>query len=385
MASPSLENILSTLRQKSANSASLRLCFQAVRDLSSAERNTLVASKPQYTLTAAEKNAFARAAVQALSADDVDDTLADAANGAYDAANNIFMMLGSIILNCACYDTQFGTNYTNGVLLDILVSYIKTMVDSVPLANEVAQYGEDFDNEVIAFCANTSLTVDERLSKIREYIATANGFETKAKGIQSILDSVKDQLVDLLNEMNNRPLPKWKKPSRASSVRATVPVPTPSFELGIALLDRLIATPLRPLIMIAGLLGLGNTEATNAAYAIAASEVVRSSARGPTSLTILHDLRSADDGGNVNEKFFSDFRDNMAVLNSYWNATIIDAGHIESWLEDGASWVDAPEYMKLNLDEGARTYVKVAKYLRSYATQIDSLDYDELLEAAGYA
>lgn len=64
------------------------------------------------------------------------------------------------------------------------------MLDSIPLANNVAQYGEgmkhpppivhvavqlkvslDFDNEVVEFCANKSLTVDQRLAKIRAYIS----------------------------------------------------------------------------------------------------------------------------------------------------------------------------------------------------------------------
>ncbi|KAE8395960.1 hypothetical protein BDV23DRAFT_144068 [Aspergillus alliaceus] len=384
MASQPVETIFTKLQQQSTSSASLQLCIQAVQNLSAEEQNALVAFEPAYSLTAADRQAFTRAAIQALSADDVDGTLSDAANGAYDAANNIFELLMSFVLNCICYDNQFGTNYTDEKLTPILVQYIKTMVDSVPFANQVAQYGENFDEEVIAFCANQDLSIDQRLSKIRGYISDAEEFEAKATEIQSTLDKIQEELLDLLNEINNR-VKMWAKPRSPSAPRLAVSAAKPPFKLGVAVLDALLSTPLRPLIMIAGLLGLGNPEAVRSAYAIAASEVVRMSAKKPTALTILHELRSVANGDDVNAKYFSDFRDNVSILNTYWSATIVDARSIETWLEDGASWVDFPEYMELNLKQGVRTYVKIAKYLRSYATQIDSLHYDELLEAAGYA
>lgn len=65
--------------------------------------------------------------------------------------------------------------------------------------------------------------------------------------------------------------------------------------------------------------------------------MVRKSAVGPATLiTILHELRSGN-GDDVNEQYFSELRANVGVLNSYWRSTIVDAHHIESWLEEGAS------------------------------------------------
>ncbi|PLB44182.1 hypothetical protein P170DRAFT_392255 [Aspergillus steynii IBT 23096] len=370
-----------TVHQKLSRQASspptFRACLQSIALLSEPERKVLVESAAKYHLSPADEEAFTTAAVQALASDDLDGELGDAANGASAAVNGIIELMVALVLNLAWADTMNGTNLTDQYE-PIMRLYCQTMKDGIPLSNTIAQYAEDFDNKVIAFCADTSLTTDQRLSQIQEYIKDAEASQTTAQDMQNTLNSVFDKTMDFINMVNSDSLKK-------EATEKTFPVPKSAKKLAdvspkleIPALTAAFDSPFGPYVTIAGLLGIHSTEATNTAYAIAAAMSNRE--RVPMS-KVLKDLATQDGADDTNTEYFNEFREHIGVLAGYWGSTLIDARQIEAWLKDGAAVADMPKYMEIALNGGVKIYVKVAKYLRSYAEQTNQIPWDEWLSA----
>ncbi|GAB1197559.1 hypothetical protein APSETT444_006856 [Aspergillus pseudonomiae] len=266
---PSTTSVFQKLNQQISTPATVSACLQAVSLLSEAERKVLVESPAKYHITPTDKEAFTTAAVRALSSDDLDQELGEAASGASDAVNGILELMVGLIINLAWGDSMNGTHLTEQYE-PIMRLYCKTMRDGIPLANTIAQYAED-------------VPLDVQIPALR-----------------------------------------------------------------VAL-----ESPFGPYVMIAGLLGVANPEATIAAYSIAAS--MTNQEYVPIT-TVISDLATQGQSGSAedtNTEYFNEFREHIGVLAGYWGSTLIDAREIESWLKMGASlvtsqipwdhWVNADE------------------------------------------
>ncbi|OGM42559.1 hypothetical protein ABOM_007946 [Aspergillus bombycis] len=379
---PSTTSVLIKLNQHTHSPATVSACLQAVSMLSESERKVLVESPAKYRMTPTETEAFTAAAVQALSSDDLDQELGEAASGASDAVNGILELMVGLVLNLAWGDSMNGTHLTEQYE-PILRLYCETMRNGVPLANTIAQYAEDFDNKVIEFCADSSLTIDERLSTIQGYINDAEGYQTTATEMQSTLESVFDKTMDFINQAGSQSLKRDLKQKakgfpapRSAKKFSDVPLDVKVPALRVAL-----ESPFGPYVMVAGLLGVANPDATIAAYSIAASMTKREHV---PIRTVISDLATrAQPGGAeaTNTEYFNEFREHIGVLAGYWGSTLIDAREIEAWLKDGAFAVNLPTYMEKALNGGAKIYVKVGKYLRLYAEQTNQIPWDDWLNA----
>ncbi|KAE8405620.1 hypothetical protein BDV37DRAFT_244889 [Aspergillus pseudonomiae] len=379
---PSTTSVFQKLNQQISTPATVSACLQAVSLLSEVERKVLVESPAKYHITPTDKEAFTTAAVRALSSDDLDQELVEAASGASDAVNGILELMVGLIINLAWGDSMNGTHLTEQYE-PIMRLYCKTMRDGIPLANTIAQYAEDFDNKVIGLCADSSLTMNERISTIQGYIKDAEGYQTTATEMQSTLESVFEKTIHFINQLGSQSLKSDTK-ERAKGFpapRLTKKFPDVPLDVQIPALRVALESPFGPYVMIAGLLGVANPEATIAAYSIAAS--MTNQEYVPIT-TVISDLATQGQSGSAedtNTEYFNEFREHIGVLAGYWGSTLIDAREIESWLKMGASLVDIPTYMEKALNGGVKLYVKVGNYLRLYAEQTSQIPWDHWVNA----
>ncbi|KAB8264161.1 hypothetical protein BDV32DRAFT_92771 [Aspergillus pseudonomiae] len=375
---PSTTSVFQKLNQQISTPATVSACLQAVSLLSEVERKVLVESPAKYHITPTDKEAFTTAAVRALSSDDLDQELVEAASGASDAVNGILELMVGLIINLAWGDSMNGTHLTEQYE-PIMRLYCKTMRDGIPLANTIAQYAEDFDNKVIGLCADSSLTMNERISTIQGYIKDAEGYQTTATEMQSTLESVFEKTIHFINQLGSQSLKSDTK-ERAKGFpapRLTKKFPDVPLDVQIPALRVALESPFGPYVMIAGLLGVANPEATIAPILLLRLEYV------PIT-TVISDLATQGQSGSAedtNTEYFNEFREHIGVLAGYWGSTLIDAREIESWLKMGASLVDIPTYMEKALNGGVKLYVKVGNYLRLYAEQTSQIPWDHWVNA----
>ncbi|GLB10873.1 hypothetical protein AtubIFM57258_007285 [Aspergillus tubingensis] len=372
------------MNEQESRPATVSSCLEAVSSLSESERNALVEFPAKYQILPTDKEAFTTAAVQALASDDLDQALGDAANGASAAVKGIIELMVALLLNLSWADAMNGTHLTEEYE-PILRLYCETMRDGIPLSNTIAHYAEDFDNKIIEFCADRSLTIDERLSTIRKYIKDAEGHQITANEMHSTLESIFDKTLDFVNQLGSQSL--LERDENDEKEAKTFPAPRSAKTiLSAGPLDAIIPalrvaleSPFGSYVTIAGLLGIANPEAINAAYSLAASMVSREHL--PID-TVISDLATRSGSAtDTNTDYFDEFREHIEVLAGYWQSTLVDAREIELWLDDGASLVDMPTYMNMALNEGAKIYVEVGKYLRLYAEETSQIPWDEWLNA----
>ncbi|KAI0008854.1 hypothetical protein F4779DRAFT_618258 [Xylariaceae sp. FL0662B] len=363
---PSAASVLNKLNQQISGLRTVPACLHAVSLLSESERKALVESAAKYHLTPADKLAFTTAAVQALSSDDLDEELREAADGAYEAVEGIVFLIVGLEINLSGMDNMNGKHVTEEYE-PVQILYYETMRDGIPLANTIAQYAEGMSHEC------------ERVSQPDR---DAEGYQKTAEGMQNSLESVLDKTTDFINRVSGKSLGE-------EATAKTFPVPrsarkladVSSLDLKIPALKLALASPFGPYVTVAGLFGIANTEATNAAYAIAASMAIKERVPLRTVMNGLAMQAQSESADDDNTEYFDEFRDNIRVIAGYWVSTIADAREIEAWLKDGASLVEMPAYMEQAFHGGAKIYVKVAKYLRSYADQNNQLPWDEWLHA----
>ncbi|XRM44431.1 hypothetical protein ABZX51_007570 [Aspergillus tubingensis] len=381
---PSATSVLHKLNEQRSGTASVSACLMAVSSLSESERKALVEFPAKYQIVPTDKEAFTTAAVQALASDDLDQALGDAASGASAAVKGIIELMVALLLNLSWADAMNGTHLTEEYE-PILRLYCETMRDGIPLSNTIAQYAEDFDNKIIEFCADKSLTIDERLSTIRKYIKDAEGHQLTANEMHSTLESIFDKTLDFVNQLGSQSLLErdandekeaktFAAPRSAKTIFSAGPL-----DANIPALRVALESPFGAYVTIAGLLGIANPEAINAAYSLAASMVSREHL--PINAVISDLAIRSGSATDTNTDYFDEFREHIEVLAGYWQSTLVDARKIELWLDDGASLVDMPTYMNMALNEGAKIYVEVGKYLRLYAEETSQIPWDEWLNA----
>ncbi|PYH71326.1 uncharacterized protein BO88DRAFT_413488 [Aspergillus vadensis CBS 113365] len=381
---PSATNVLHKLSEQRSSPATVSACLMAVSSLSESEREALVKLPAKYQIVPTDKEAFTTAAVQALASDDLDQALGDAANGASAAVKGIIELMVVILLKLSCADAMNDTHLTEEYE-PIYRLYCETMRDGIPLSITIAQYAEDFDNKIIEFCADNSLTIDERLSTIREYIKDAEGHQITANEMHSTLESIFDKTLDFVNQLENQSL--LERDEHDEKEAKTFPAPRSAktifsaglLDANIPALRVAMESPFGAYVTIAGLLGIANPEAINAAYSLAASMASRQHL--PMDAVISDLATRSGSATDTNTEYFNEFREHIEVLAGYWQSTLVDARKIELWLDDGASLADMPTYMNMALNEGAKIYVEVGKYLRLYAEETSQIPWDEWLNA----
>ncbi|KAE8383930.1 hypothetical protein BDV23DRAFT_189821 [Aspergillus alliaceus] len=376
-AAPTLDEVLRKLSHLIGDSRTPQQYLNAVGTLSSIELEVVITSTTKYHVAGDEKEKFRLGVAQSLSSSDGQAYLLKAANDAHDAAGEILFILCSSVICILFIDSGEHTHYMPQ-MKEIFKMYCAIILDSIPLARKIAQYGEDFDTKIVQFCADNKILPSERLIQIKEYISAAQGSKESADSIVNRFDGFVATFLDFSAKVR----------SRSARTKRKFPQPDISLKefgsLSLAVTANL-SESLRQFMTIAGLINLESQDAFNAALSIAASAVTNAKARiGFYSYRGFSYLVSTPSGREIDDdeviKAADAFRKHFTVLKGYWESAMADAHEIQLWLEDGADDVKWPKYMKENLDHGAQIYVAMARYLTEYAKGVEDFHLEKVPE-----
>ncbi|PLB48703.1 hypothetical protein P170DRAFT_359049 [Aspergillus steynii IBT 23096] len=395
-APPSYDSIVGKIDEAVGSTRTPDKYLEVVKSLSSAEIGVIAdgaKDHPPPIYTEEDKKTFAIGAAKAASEDSATKHLETAANKATLAAKEIRGVFQSIELKITEIDQIHMSNF-----LPELEKHQKTfndiLGDSRLLATDISQYGKSFDGIIVQFCADQTISVDDRIKQIGDYIEKTQKFEDDSTSIKNRFDSLtsdftkfvgtfgtwaKDkegELNDQIKELNkeiaelNAKLVKLQKSLMVLGIAAGVGLPA----LAVA---AALSGPFAPFVAIGGLIALGATAASIAGISIAiavTSNDIKAKQSEKEGLQeqieqIQHARQELQDLGTQKLKVFTD---NVNVLSGYWTATTAQAHEIQAWLKDGASMAKRPKYMQMNLDHGVQIYAALSVFLDNYASGLTS-------------
>ncbi|EWG50798.1 hypothetical protein FVEG_09927 [Fusarium verticillioides 7600] len=73
--------------------------------------------------------------------------------------------------------------------------------DSMQLAKDGAQHGEEFDGDVVGACADPSIPINRRKLIIKEYITHAETLEAMSNNMLGRLKSIRNEFFDLIQDV----------------------------------------------------------------------------------------------------------------------------------------------------------------------------------------
>ncbi|KAJ7206552.1 hypothetical protein GGX14DRAFT_637575 [Mycena pura] len=276
-------------------------------------------------------------------------------------------------------------------------SAFRTVVsDSRTLAVHIAVYAERFDDIIIKFCADTNLTVAQRIAQIDKFIAEGEVFRADAERMHWRFLDLTDNFGDFTIKFRT-----WGEQFESEKTEGIEVLEKQIIDLRvkIANLNTAItavgAAVLGAATALAAMIGLFFVVGPVAGlFIIAGGAVV-----GGIAISGIIALPGLLIAKNNSEKELSDkekevtrlegeiktiqgmraeleqegehglktFIHNAGILQSIWQGVKSDAEQIKIWLEHGADMAEYPDYMKDNLEHSVRLYKKMAKYLNDYA------------------
>ncbi|KAF5857399.1 hypothetical protein ETB97_005891 [Aspergillus alliaceus] len=338
-----ISNSLRTIRVPSQQHTPKK-CLVAGAMLAKTEAEAVMASASKAHLNDVETEQYIAAVAQTLSSPDIDDVIKKSAKEAQNNAEKVIVAFAATNIRMMALGIKKAT-----VMREIVQAYASILLDSISLANNIAQYGDKFDTEVIPRYANERIPIDQRKARIAEYITQ---LEPLSNGMLDRLDKLNTAYIELLAETHDF------APAQDSSVQAAETEsehedliarigPDMNIKKLLISLAFTLLHDLAAFLTIGGLIGVGRDHALNASLAIS-SAVAQSSHRQSEGFAY------ASSGSGSNN-----------------DAT--DARQIEDWLQEGAGDAEQPEYMKISLEKGIKNYWTMSKYLRGYAQGIRNM------------
>ncbi|PLB48704.1 hypothetical protein P170DRAFT_475052 [Aspergillus steynii IBT 23096] len=344
--------------------------------LSNAEAEVVIRSSSKVHLDDVEKENYVIAVAQTLSSNDIDDVIEKSAEEAQANALRVYGAFMQAFTMVLIIDTTHGTQFLARVI-PMIRTYTQILLDSIPHARRVADYGDIFDDEVIFLCANDQLSLEARKVKIAEFIAETQEFETFSKEIRNRLENLNSSYVTFIDEVrsttgaaaqNAAPVRGTEAETEHADPLARI-APDVGFDHPLISLAFSLSRNLAAFLTIGGLVGVGSDHGLNASLAI-------SSAVAQWGRRKEEESAYASAGSGLNNdvnSYLSAFSKNLDGVGQYWLDSLNDAREIEDWLHDGASMAKWPNYMKLNLERGVKLYQAMSKYLRGYALGIENM------------
>ncbi|KAF5857400.1 hypothetical protein ETB97_005892 [Aspergillus alliaceus] len=398
-APPSYDSVVHKIEAAVGSPRTPEKYLAAVQKLSSAEISVIAEGAkdhPPPIHTEEDKKTFAIGAAQAASQDSATDLLKQAADKATSAAKNIQDVFQSIQLKITEIDQIHKSNF-----LPDLSSHQKTfnsiLQDSRLLSADISQYGKSFDEIIVQFCADKTISLQERINKIGEFIKRAEEFENRsadthsrfeklmhdfttfvghfsswAKGKEGELTTEIESLNKEIQELQEK-LQKLQKSLVILGVAAGVGLPV----LAVA---TALSGPFAPFVAIGGLIALGATAASIAGISIAivvtSNQIEAKQTEKEKLLNQVEKIQhTRQDLVDLGKEKLTVFTDSVKILTGYWTRTTANAREIKDWLEDGANMADQPKFMEMNLKHGVRIYSALAVYLENYASGLGTLEY----------
>ncbi|KIJ91235.1 hypothetical protein K443DRAFT_14562 [Laccaria amethystina LaAM-08-1] len=256
--------------------------------------------------------------------------------------------------------------------------------DSHTLAITIAQYADSFDGIIVQFCADESVTVDERIAKIKIFIGKSESIKTDAGNMQKQFDGLKDRFSKFVGSFSD-----WSK-LREEADQEEIKnlydeikkldekikdIDTAMKVLAAALAATLPITgilaicfpPAAPFIMGAGCILAGLELTSLVGLAIAKNILLNEKLVKEHRIKDLQDEIIKIKATRTQLEKDGQVALMTSVIQNVWTKVLNDANYIQKWLEEGADNAKYPKYMKASLEEGVKVYNQMGKYLRGYA------------------
>ncbi|GKZ24191.1 hypothetical protein AbraIFM66951_004013 [Aspergillus brasiliensis] len=387
---PSYDEVAGKLDGLLGSNPTVEKALEAASFLSDEEINVLANGYEDHKplQTDQQKADFAVGAGQHLSSEEGQNGMALAGTAASQASVNIDNRLIDIQQKLATIDQKYNEGFADTVA-GIRQDYNQVLQNSRNLAADISQNGKSFDKIIIKYCADSSIAIEDRKAKVKTFISDTNKFEATAKDIQEQFTSVKSnfssfvdtyttwaedkegeltqQIADLEEEIRSltQELNSIETAQKVMAALAGAAIPIAG-ALGT------FFEPVKPLILLGGLIFAGVALAASIGLLIAAGRVknkINEKTFEKEDLEkLLETIRSArQDLQSVQQSGLLSFQACLDVLPQYWSSTVQNAQSIHDWLEKGAETTVRPMYMNLNVEKGVTSYNSTAVYLDKYA------------------
>ncbi|KZT66204.1 hypothetical protein DAEQUDRAFT_730553 [Daedalea quercina L-15889] len=340
-------------------------------------------------LSSESKAKFSVGIAQAASQDDAASHFKEAASAAADAAEQIDTMF--ILLTAKLMSLEDTQSFVDQFKI-IKEHYRSVVKDSRELATNIAQYAESFDSVVVKFCADRTLTVERRKTKINEFITKSDEIKGSAERMQKRFKDLKDEFTKFVGsfstwakareEADEKKIKELYKDisdidDKINAMDAAMAVIGAGLgvTLGVTGLLATLFPPAAPWIVGIGLSLAGVELASLTGLAIAKCILLNEKRNKENQIRDLQDEISKLKATRtqLEEKGQTDlltFTVNIQAISNVWVNVQNDAQDIRKWLEDGAAVADTPAYMKASLDHTVKAYASMARYLKDYANGI---------------
>ncbi|GLA21004.1 hypothetical protein AnigIFM62618_009978 [Aspergillus niger] len=387
---PSYDEVAGKLDGLLGTNPTVEKALEAARSLSDEEINVLANGYEDHKplQTDQQKADFAVGAGQHLSSEEGQNGMAQAGTAASQASFDIDKRLIDIQQKLAVIDQRYNEGFAD-TIAGIRQDYNQVLQNSRNLAADISQNGKSFDKIIIKYCADSDIAIEDRKAKVKTFISNTNGFEATAKDIKEQYSNVKSkfssfvetystwaedkegeltqQIADLEEEIRSLT-------QELNSIEAAQKVMAALAGAAIPIAGALgtIFEPVKPLILIWGLIFAGVALAASIGLLIAAERVknkINQKTFEKEDLEqLLENIRSArQDLQGMQQSGLLSFQACLDVLPQYWNSTVQNAQSIHDWLEKGAETTARPMYMNLNVEKGVASYNSTAVYLDNYA------------------
>ncbi|PNP43137.1 hypothetical protein TGAMA5MH_05070 [Trichoderma gamsii] len=248
-----------------------------------------------------------------------------------------------------------------------------------------------FDDIIIKFLADESLTLERRKELIQDYIDEAADYESRADDIKKSFQSLQGDMNTLVADFST-----WAKQKEGDLedeiqgllddidelIKKIGRIEKALIGLGVsasivgALL--LMSGPLGPFALIGGLIFIGASAAAIAGLAVelqkSKREIEKKNKEIADKEEQIRQIQAARLSlQELGEQQMEEFDENMLFIIGFWNVTKEDAFKAKEWLTKGGKRADMPEAMKENLEKGVKVYATMAIYLDMYAKGIRTI------------
>ncbi|PYH71325.1 uncharacterized protein BO88DRAFT_451997 [Aspergillus vadensis CBS 113365] len=386
---PSYDEVAGKLERLVGSNPTVEKALEAANSLSEEEIFVLANGYEDHKplQTDQQKADFTVGAGQHLSSEEGQNGMALSGSAASQASVNIDSRLIDIQQKLAVIDQKYNEGFADTVA-GIRQDYNQVLQNSRNLAADISQKGKSFDKVIVKYCADSTISLEDRKAKAKAFVSDINKLGATAEDIQEQFSAVKNnfssfvdtystwaegkegeltqQIADLEQEIRSLT---QELNSLETAEKAMVALAGAALPIAGALGE--IFQPVKPLILIGGLIFAGVSLAAALGLYIAAG-VVKNKINQKTYEKqdlekLLETIRSAhQDLQGMQQSGLLSFQACLDVLPQYWSSTVQNAQSIYDWLEKGGETA-RPVYMNLNVEKGVESYNATAAYLDTYA------------------
>ncbi|RBQ79261.1 hypothetical protein FVER53590_09926 [Fusarium verticillioides] len=333
---------------------------------------------------------FQLGAEQAASLPVAQEHLKKVANTATRAVKDIEMVFNRLLLKIMEIDKIHESGFVPK-LRHHQETFSDLIRESRLLAREISQHGQEFDELTVEFCADKTISVEERINRIEGFRKEAEGFETASVDMQKRFEKLNNDFTEFIGEFKawaedkekelDKKLTQVIKEIGDLKIRISEVIVSLGFALAGTVIGAMIFaaghSPFSFILIAAGLIlcGLSGVAAMRfiATYLVLSNELKQKEKlkkEYESQLKMIQKARS--ELVSLGNEGLGTFWDKIGFLKGYWVRASSDAEAIEIWLKKGASDAKWPDYMKKSLHKNVKIYKALSTYLEEYSRGVDT-------------